>query len=516
MRKKIIIMGAGVGGLTVAHLLINSKQNFEIHIIERNDEVGGLARSRRLPNDLHSEYCWHVIGKNYHNLWKIMKEIPYENKTVADNLVPIRQYIYGRENDNEPLDEINSSFLCSGSIIKYCKALHKMGTLKDVTLYDLIKLLEITSICNTSSLEMLKHYDSILWKDFTKHMSAEAKKWITDSPAIYLGMDIDKLSAHTMLHLLRPIIEDETKYDFYSFDGSFNDKWFEPWKKNLSWLGVIFHKGTIDRIKVIDDEIQYVSINSEKMMGHVYINALSVESLALLVPRYRELSCKSVQIQTQVLYYINKKLKFKYPSILIFPDTPWCIMVRPEGMLWKYPTISEESQLNTQTDFDYKDILSTGIGIWSRPGILHKKPAIECTIDEIKEECWYQIRRSKRLCDYIETESDEHSSFDNFSNVQVLHADIWDSFTYRNDQIETWEPKFSNNVGTLKLRPTSDDLHIKNLKHATAYTQTNANIFNMESACEAGCRVANSLDPELKFFDKRDKPTFGFKFIQSL
>lgn len=41
---KVIIIGAGIGGLTVAHEL--SKYGYDITIYERNDIVGGLARSK--------------------------------------------------------------------------------------------------------------------------------------------------------------------------------------------------------------------------------------------------------------------------------------------------------------------------------------------------------------------------------------------------------------------------------------------------------------------------------------
>jgi uncharacterized protein with NAD-binding domain and iron-sulfur cluster len=43
---KIIIMGGGIGGLTVAHELVASSiaSNYEIHIYERHNNIGGMAR----------------------------------------------------------------------------------------------------------------------------------------------------------------------------------------------------------------------------------------------------------------------------------------------------------------------------------------------------------------------------------------------------------------------------------------------------------------------------------------
>jgi hypothetical protein len=170
----------------------------------------------------------------------------------------------------------------------------------------------------------------------------------------------------------------------------------------------------------------------------------------------------SRQVQTQVLYYLNYRLQpiGSQPTILILPDTPWFLMVRIEGDLW-------------ETKCDY---LSTGIGIWDVWGYNGKK-ASECNRKEIAMECWDQIKKSKH----------------NLKIPQFMPKwDIWHSFNYNTytQKMDTWEPKFSNNVNTLKYRPNFKDDKIKNLYHANAYTKTDMNIYNMESGVEAGVKTA--------------------------
>lgn len=501
---RIVIMGAGVGGLSAAHQLLKSSEKHEIIIIERNKQIGGLARSKRSKNNLHAEYCWHVIGKNYYNLWKILEEIPFDDSTVSNNLKPITHYLYGREGIDSVYEENENSFLISSSFISYVKALHEMQTLNRISLYDCYKLIHIFWLSNTKSLKELEFYDSILWKDFTKDMSEEAKKWIADSPAIYLGMDIDKLSVHTMLHLLRPIKETTKKNDFYTFNGTFDDKWFEPWRHHLENNGVKFIRGEISYIAIDNDKIDFVAIGKEIITGDIFINGLPVEVLGQLIPTYQQLATNSIQLQTQVLYFIDKKLKTNGPAIFIFPDTPWCLMVRSEGQVWSDPTVKEDS---IDTDFEYEDILSTGIGIWSRKG-LNGKTANQCTWDEIKEECWNQLKQSKTLFEKVKT-TDNHT----FNDVNIVCTSVWDSYIFDKGEMKTWEPKFSNNINTLTLRPQVDDNYLKNLKHATGYTRTNANIFNMESACEAGCRAAHKIDNTLIFDNDRDRPGLLSRFF---
>ncbi len=73
--------------------------------------------------------------------------------------------------------------------------------------------------------------------------------------------------------------------------------------------------------------------------------------------------------------------------------------------------------------------------------------------------------------------------------------DIWDEFQFcpNRNEIVTDEPKFSNNVKTLPLRPNFRD-KLNNFYHANSYTRTITNTFNMESGAEAGVKVANIIN----------------------
>lgn len=72
----INIYGAGISGLTIAHILI--KNNFKVTVYEKNNIAGGMARSVRLSNQVPTEHSWRGYGPFYYNLFKIIKEIPLE------------------------------------------------------------------------------------------------------------------------------------------------------------------------------------------------------------------------------------------------------------------------------------------------------------------------------------------------------------------------------------------------------------------------------------------------------
>ena len=78
MKKKINIYGSGITGLTICHELINN--DFDIHIYEKNNNIGGMARSNRNKLGISHEHSWRAFGENYINLYNIMNRIPIYKK----------------------------------------------------------------------------------------------------------------------------------------------------------------------------------------------------------------------------------------------------------------------------------------------------------------------------------------------------------------------------------------------------------------------------------------------------
>src|SRR6478735_7653169 len=99
MRQKVVVVGAGVGGLTAAHELI--ERGFEVHVYERRSIGGGKAASVRVgpngvtgPDGLPGEHGFRFFPSWYRHLPDTMKRIPYrgrrtyyEGRTVYENLV---------------------------------------------------------------------------------------------------------------------------------------------------------------------------------------------------------------------------------------------------------------------------------------------------------------------------------------------------------------------------------------------------------------------------------------------
>ena len=70
------IYGAGISGLTTAHELV--EKGFKVTVYDKNDIVGGMARSVRDKNNVPTEHSWRGYGPFYYNSFNILNRIPIE------------------------------------------------------------------------------------------------------------------------------------------------------------------------------------------------------------------------------------------------------------------------------------------------------------------------------------------------------------------------------------------------------------------------------------------------------
>ena len=108
MTKNVIIIGGGIAGLTTAHELVD--QNYKVTLIERNDIVGGVARTYQDSKKqiCPYEYSWRAYGKWYQNVYNIMKRIPFnEKENVYDKLVVLQG---GEKTCNKKIPSYENAF----------------------------------------------------------------------------------------------------------------------------------------------------------------------------------------------------------------------------------------------------------------------------------------------------------------------------------------------------------------------------------------------------------------------
>jgi len=106
--KRVVVLGAGVGGLTAAHEL--AERGYEVTVYERMNAFGGKARSIPKPNsgieqrqDLPGEHGFRFFPGFYRHVINTMQRIPFhKTENVAGNLVAATQSMLARF-DQAPL-----------------------------------------------------------------------------------------------------------------------------------------------------------------------------------------------------------------------------------------------------------------------------------------------------------------------------------------------------------------------------------------------------------------------------
>lgn len=485
MVMKIAILGAGIGGLTVAHELVHSnKPNYEIHIYERNNCVGGMARSSykmRNGNRLPTEYCWRIYGPNYDNLREILKQIPLKNspkKCVHDNLIDVAEYLVADQGTIFRMNNQPKTLLSLRGAFKKIPFKQKIAVMSKILYGFMI------------STKRLNALDNQAWKDYIDPDNAlchDMKKYIIDIMGPYLGAESMAVNVPSVIKTLESFKLFNKPLSVMS--GPTSEMWFSHWQSYLESKGVIFHfQSEVLDIIPNGDFIQSVILDKgDAIDSDVYFCSMSVESLArqpsLNLPGIPELARIGRQLMVGIQLYFNKKIPLPEKNTAMYiPDSPWQLVIEPQGSLW-----------NTSYG-EVADLWSIGLCDPNRPGMLIKKPFIQCTDEEIKDEVWHQIRTS------------ELGQFLNLDGVLIVDHNLWDSYVFKEGKLDTFEPKFSTNKGTWVLRPENETPY-KNFHLACAYTKTDTDMFEMESAAESGRRAARLLEKSVDLVTI-DRPLF--------
>ena len=77
--KKVLVVGAGLGGLMTAYLMSNKK--YQVEVVEKNNEIGGLLANFKIEGS-NLEKSYHHFFKTDSELLVLIKELGLSNKIV--------------------------------------------------------------------------------------------------------------------------------------------------------------------------------------------------------------------------------------------------------------------------------------------------------------------------------------------------------------------------------------------------------------------------------------------------
>ena len=503
----IIIFGGGLSGLTLAHELI--KHNFKILVIEKDNVLGGMARSDTVKSLFPSETSWRGYAPFYKNVSQLMKEIPYFDTNVFNNLsLPIDFYLL---HDKER--GYKSSFTLKDNIILY--------------------YIGINYLLSDNRREYYYSYN--IEPFLKKYLSTEGYDFIINyvvGPGY--GMNKNEISMGHLVHFsVISIInkkdyththssiknENENEYEHNSTDnwhvmnGPTSDMWINPWIKYLKKKKVEFLTNSeLVKINYNNNNITSVEVKQNGMINQFKskeyilsinpfntVNVLKNSKMQSLYNKFKSLTDTTKSKQISFRIGINKKIKYPIDNIaFVMNDSEFNITWYPQEKHWKNKPCIASLWSGTIIDFEKK-------------GKLFNKNAEHLDNKKLKKEIIYQILRSKSFRKLI---YDNNGFYINKKDIEYF--EIWYEWNFKNGNQEQTNKKWVNNIYNEKFRPLQKTEY-NNLFLSGAHTKTSINIWSMEGAVESGKITANYIldkynKPNIQHY-KHDAP-FYIKFIQ--
>jgi len=469
---KVIIFGMGVSGLTVAHYLSDIK-NCEIHIYDKDDIAGGMAKSKYY-NNIPTEHSWRGYAPFYFNTFRILKSIPIKYKC---NQTENKKYtVY----DNLTDSNINFYLFMTDKMFRHGLGVGDHKKLK----YLFTKFYS----CDARRIEFYK----MRFIDFIdKYLTKYSHTYLLDyASAPAFGFTKSEVSVGHFAKVIEMTIQEknEDKTGWTVMNKPTNEAWIDPWVELLTSKGVKFHYNKeLEIINYNNNSISNcVFKDGEVISGNEYVlclNSFNLQEIFLksnmLIYYYRYLKLNIVNDQISFRIGFNKKLK--YPnSVFTFSiiDSHGGITIYSQDSSW-----CEEYKLKNNLNTLWSGVCVTAYNKSNK----YNKPMTSLNMIELKDDILTQIFSCKSFIEFIET----HNNF-KLSINDITHFEIYDDWYETKNGVASRNKKWVNSCLNEIYRPTQNT-QFNNLFIGGAYTQTSTNIWCMESATESGVIVANLI-----------------------
>lgn len=520
-RKRVVVLGGGIGGLTAAHELV--ERGFQVTVIEPK-ALGGKARSIAVPGsgtggrpDLPGEHGFRFFPGFYQNIPDTMRRVPVAGNAegVFSHLVDANQvvmttpgsggqlWLFPTPDKYGAIQGMTSLVTALGIAMKvpaneieyFLRKFSVFLTSSDARRRGQWEYVSWTKFTNSDNFSPM--YQSVFGSGLTKSLVA-AKGDAASTRTVGL---MGEAFIYATLCQSAPLLQKESGYGSADrlLDLPTNEAWIDPWTAHLRSLGVQFVGGKrAANINLAGGKIESVTLeptdnNGETVPGGStsrfeadwFVFAMPVEQIVKLLspavvaadPGLARLRNLRTDWMNGIQYFLNREPEVSIKGHVAYLDTPWALTSIEQGMFWRRP-MTDYGNGATQ------DIWSVDISDWFTPGIVYGKPASECTPDQIAHEVWEQMKRAL-----------------NRPGMTVLSDDMlarWfldPAIHYPNGpgaRAENREQLLINTAGSLDDRPTASS-RIPNMFMASDYVRTNVDLATMEGANEAGREAANSI-----------------------
>ncbi len=408
VRKKIVILGGGVAGMSAAHEL--AERGYEVEVYETKKIAGGKARSfgkpksgKRGRRDLPGEHGFRFFPGFYRHVTETMSRIPFNNpkNSVLGNLVSTPELAMATTTSRLAVapaefpknwDDLEKAF----------ETYFRKDIPPEDTLWFINRLLVFATSCDE---RRLQQFEGIDWWTFTraeKRGEAFKKFYATGMTRCAVACRADLISTRTagtiLLQLLFKLATPGGQAD-HILNGPTNEVWIDPWLDYLKGLGVKYlTENTLVSFDCDGKKITGVKVSDKKgsvktIVADYYIAAIPVERMKPLLspsilsadPNLAGINKLWIDWMNGIQFYLKDDVQIAAGHVIYF-DSPWALTSISQASFW--PTTKLPKDYGDGTT---KGILSVDISNWDTPGNLYGKAAKLCTEKEIKDEVWAQI-----------------------------------------------------------------------------------------------------------------------------
>lgn len=492
VRKRVAVLGGGIGGLTAAHELV--ERGFDVDVYEAEPEAGGKARSQYLAGtatggrkELPGEHGFRFFPSFYRHVIDTMARIDVPGGNVASRIRPSEEmgmcekgasFVFQR---HEPRD-IEDFFQVTSTVREFFSK-------TDVSEADVARfahaMLRFMVSCDE---RRVGEYETMSFWDFVggDQCSPSFQKYIYTT-RFMVAMDPKNGSARTVaskaIQILADFFRNGARTDGV-LDGPTTERWLEPWYEQLKSKGVRFHfESPVEKLTLAGKRLGGVLVKGQNVTADHYVLALPLDrAQGLITP---DIAAADVQLagvmrlQHALSSMVGAQFFFSKPvpvckGHVAYPDAPWALSSVSQGQFWK-----SGSPTSGYGDGTVQDILSVDISDWDSIAPRLGKAAKDCTAEEVLDEVWAQLE------DALGTRIDKKS-------LVGRHLDRNVVFT-PGQPIDNTTPLLVHPPGSYFDRPGADIRGIENLFLASDYVKTNTDLASMEGANEAARRAVNAI-----------------------
>jgi uncharacterized protein with NAD-binding domain and iron-sulfur cluster len=501
MAKRVIVLGGGVGGMSAAHEL--AERDFEVTVYETRPIAGGKARSMGMPGsgtggrrDLPGEHGFRFFPGFYRHLPDTMRRIPIAGQRdgVLANLASASEVQIARHGGAEIVSpahfpsSLRDLHLAFRTLFAYAT---DVGVPVPEQLHFADRLLLLLTSCEK---RRFAEYEKQSWWSFSgaESRSPGYQKFLADGLTRSLvAAKAREMSARTGGYILLQLLFDLSRPGGAAdrvLNGPTNDVWIDPWLAHLRALGVEYRT---------EHQVQAIHCGAGRVSGvtvvahgkafedsaDFYVAALPVEVMRLLAtdelkeaePRLAGLHRLRTRWMNGVMFYLDRDVPL-VPGHTIYIDSPWALTSISQAQFWR------GFELEVMGDGRVEGILSVDVSDWEQEGVVHRKQAMYCSREQVREEVWAQL-----------TGALNDAGIDVLEDANVLAWFLDPSIVYPNpNEASNLEPLLINTVGSWGDRPEAVT-SIENLFLVSDYVRTHTDLATMEGANEAARRAVNGI-----------------------